>query len=156
MEPHGTADSRDFSARQEQVGLRLAAGRSVKSVAAELGVGVRTIYDWLDDPQYRLLVSKFRRRMIDRAVGSLARSTNKAVLKLRKLLDSENENVVLRASLGMLEAAVRMREHGELEERITVLELIHEQSNKNKEAGANGDGDGCNGCADIIKTWLRP
>jgi hypothetical protein len=140
MKPQSTAT---WSPKQERVALLIAAGRTIKAAAAEAGCGERTAHEWLDDAQYRLLVSRFRRRLIDRAVGSLARSTNKAVFRLRKLLDSENENVRLRAAVSLLDHAVRMREHGELEDRITALEARdHESEEPDFEAGEDeGDED---------------
>ena len=130
-----------WSPKQERVALLIAAGRSIKAAAAEAGCGERTAHQWLDDAEYRLLVSKFRRRMIDRTIGSLARSTNNAVFILRKLLGSENENVRLRAAASLLDHAVRMRDHGELEERITALEAReHESAIAGGEFGEGEDG----------------
>jgi hypothetical protein len=131
-----------WSPKQERVALLIAAGRSIKAAAVETKCGERTAHEWLEDSRYRLLISRFRRRMIDRAIGLLTRSTNKAVSTLRKLLESENENVRLRAALGIIDATVRLREHVELEERIAALEAMadgHEEPGcAAGEGGSNG------------------
>jgi hypothetical protein len=65
----------------------------------------------LEDPRYRTLIAGLRHRMLDEAVGTL-----------RKLLDGGNSGVRLRAAPGILDAAVRMRDHVEPEARILRLE----------------------------------
>jgi hypothetical protein len=92
----------------------------------------------LDHP----LISELRRRMLDEAVGSLAEATNEAVITLRELLGSENENVRLRASLGIFDAVVRMREHAEFEQRIIALEARLGSPESSELAGEEGDDDG--------------
>jgi hypothetical protein len=114
--------SATWNPKQERVALLIAAGRSIKAAAAEVDCGERTAHTWLEDPGYRTLVSELRHRMLDEAVGTLAEATNAAVGTLRKLLDDENSGVRLRAALGILDAAVRMRQHVELEARILRLE----------------------------------
>jgi hypothetical protein len=111
-----------WSPKQERVALLIAAGRSIKAAAVEADCGERTVHTWLEDPRYRTLVSELRHRMLDEAVGTLAEATNEAVGMLRKLLDEGNSSVRLRAALGILEAAVRMRRHVEFEARILRLE----------------------------------
>ena len=139
MKPQSTAT---WSPKQERVALLIAAGRSIKAAAAEAGCGERTAHEWLEDPRYRSLISELRHRMLDEAVGSLARATNEAVSTLKGLLDDDNANVRLRAALGVLDAAVRLREHVELEGRITALEAQeaeHESAITGEEIGAGED-----------------
>jgi hypothetical protein len=119
MKPQSTAT---WSPKQERVALLIAAGRSIKAAAVEARCGERTVHEWLDDPKYHSLISRFPHKMIDRAIGLLARSTNKAVATLARLLDSENENVRLKAASSLLDHSIRMREHVELEGRIAALE----------------------------------
>ena len=100
----------------------LAGGSTVKHVSVELKVGQRTVYDWIDDPKYKLLIARFRRRMLDRAVGLMTEATTKAVMTLRKLLDSEDEPIRLRAASSLLDHSIRLREQCEFNERLAALE----------------------------------
>jgi hypothetical protein len=102
--------SATWSPKQERVALLIAAGLSIKA-AAEADCGERTAHTWLEDPRYRTLISELRHRMLDEAVGSL-----------RKSLNDANSSVRLRAALGIIDAAVRMRDHVEFEARILRLE----------------------------------
>jgi hypothetical protein len=114
--------SATWSPKQVRVALLIAAGRSIKAAAAEADCGERTAHTWLDDPRYRALFSELRHRMLDEAVGSLAEATNQAVGTLRDLLTDANTTVRLRAPLGIIDAAVRMRDHIELAARMARLE----------------------------------
>ena len=129
-----------WSPKQERVALLIAAGRSIKAAALETKCGERTVHGWLDDPRYRSLIAELRNRMLDEAVGSLAEATNEAVGTLRELLDDDHANVRLRAAMGILDAVVRLREHVELEVRITALEATNDDPEGQAETvGEGGD-----------------
>jgi hypothetical protein len=136
MKPQSTAT---LSPKQERVALLIAAGRSIKAAAAEAGCGERTAHEWLDNPRYRSFIAELRHRMLDEAVGSLAEATNRAASTLRDLLDDENRNVRLRAALGIIDAVVRLRDHVEIERRISALEA---QNEPEIEADEIGEGEG--------------
>jgi hypothetical protein len=119
--------SAGWSPLQQRVALLIAAGRSIRAAAREADCGERTIHSWLEDSRYRTCIAELRHRMLDEAVGTLAEATNEAVGTLRKLLDDANSSVRLRAALGLLDAAVRMRQHVEFEARILRIEQAQEQ-----------------------------
>jgi hypothetical protein len=76
----------------------------------------------LVNPNYRALIAALRGRLLDEAVGRLANAAGKAVATLCGLLDEPNSNVRLRASLGILDTLLKVREHVEFEGRIRRLE----------------------------------
>ena len=119
MNRHPTAT---WNAKQERVALLLATGRSVKAAAAEAGAGERTVHTWLEDRNYRSLVNELRAELLNEAVGKLAESANKAVQTLRDLLDDGNASVRLRAAFGVMDYLLKVREHAEVEARLTKLE----------------------------------
>jgi hypothetical protein len=110
------------NARQERVALLIAAGRTVKDAAAEAGAGERTVYAWLADTGFRALVAELRGRLLDRAVGALTDAASQAAAVLRDLLTDPSPQIRLRAALGILDAAVRTREHAELARQVAELE----------------------------------
>jgi HEAT repeat protein len=116
------AETRRFSAKQEQVALLLASGRSIKDVAAEGGAGERTVYCWLAEDGFRALVAELRGRLLNQAVGKLADAASAAADELRKLLADESPAIRLRAAVAILDAAVKTREHAELAEQVAELE----------------------------------
>lgn len=116
------------NAKQERVAFLMAAGRSVKAAAEESGVGERTIHTWLKDSEFKTLVDEMRARILSEAVGKLASSTDKAVQTLLNLLDDTNSTVRLRAAMGVIDSLLKVREHVELEPRITRLERIADES----------------------------
>jgi HEAT repeat protein len=116
------AETRRFSAKQEQVALLLAAGRTIKDAAAEGGSGERTVFRWLAEDGFRALVAGLRGRLMDQAVGKLADAASQAADELRELLGDESATVRLRAAVAILDAAVKTREHAELAEQVAELE----------------------------------
>ncbi len=111
-----------WNPKQERLAVLIAAGRSIKDAAAELEIGERTAHTWLEDPRYRALIAELRHRMMDEAVGTLVEATNEAVGTLKSLLNDGNGNVRLRAATSILESAVRLREHVELDARLLQIE----------------------------------
>jgi hypothetical protein len=118
-------ESAHWPAKKERAALMLAGGSTIGAVSRELKIGRRTLYDWIEDPKYKLLISRFRRRMLDRSVGMLSKATNKAVARLEKLVGSDDESVSLRAAVSLLDHAIRLREHCELAERLATLEVSY-------------------------------
>jgi hypothetical protein len=111
-----------WNAKQERLAVLIAAGKSIKSAAADTEIGERTAHDWLADPRYRTFVAEIRGRMFDEAVGSLADATNEAVGALRSLLNDGNSNIRLKAATAIIDNALKLRAHVELDRRVLALE----------------------------------
>lgn len=112
----------EYTPKQHRVALDLAAGRSVRQAAQTSGVSRTTVFDWLKDSGFKLLVTKLRGRILDRAVGQFTRDALKARATLRKLLDDDSATVRLRAAEVMLTAGMKLRDHAELDARLLALE----------------------------------
>ena len=117
-----TAGPDDWAPRQVKVATLLAAGLRISAVAKAAGVGARTIGTWQMDPEFRRLVASIRDRLMNRAVGILAKNAASAACRLTQLVRSENEGIALRAALGVIDAMIRAREHAELSARVAELE----------------------------------
>ena len=122
------ADAGPWSARQERVAALLASGSTIRDAAAELGAGERTVHSWLDDPAYRAFVGGLRDRILTETIGRLTQAATRAATVLEGLLEAQGEGVRLRASLGLIDAMIKTREHGELSARVTELEAQLSQS----------------------------
>jgi hypothetical protein len=112
----------DWNARQQRVAVLLASGSTIRSAAAETSTGERTIHGWLDSPAYRAFVAGTRDQILAETIGRLTQAASRAASVLESLLGSENEQVRLRAALGVIDVMVRTREHGELAARVAELE----------------------------------
>jgi hypothetical protein len=108
--------------KRERVAVLLAGGMATKHAAAEARVGERTVHRWLEEPEFTRLVSRYRGRLVAETLGKLANIGGKAVETLADALGSDNDNVRVRAAIGILDQLVRIREATELEERMTELE----------------------------------
>jgi hypothetical protein len=101
----------------------LAAGSTIQEAATGAHVNERTVRRRLDDPAFRAQIEEARRAAIDLAVARLSDSAAFAATTLRELAGAaESETVRLGACRTLLELALKWREHGDLAERITVLE----------------------------------
>ena len=109
--------------KQDHAATLLASGMSVKNCAAKIDAGLRTVYDWLEQDEFRKLVGRYQAAMVDEALGKLSKTATKAVKTLVNCLDSnESDSVKVRAALGILDQLVRIRDATEIEQRLTDLE----------------------------------
>jgi hypothetical protein len=104
--------------------VALAAGATVRKAAASAGIGERTAYRHLENPEFRRRVQRARNGMIDRAVGRLARASTRAAGTLRSLLDSKDEKTKLAAARWVLQLWRDLRDSTEVVERIERLETL--------------------------------
>ena len=100
----------------------LGSGATVEDAASRVGVGATTVYRRLKDEAFQHQVREARGAMLARTVGNLADATTAAVQTLRQLLGAEGDQVKLGAARAILDQAVRLREHTDLEERLAALE----------------------------------
>lgn len=77
-----------------------------------------------ENPEFRQLISQQRRLFLDVAAGILARASSGAAEVLDELAHNEDEagHVRRSASRDILDHAMRLRESGELEERMQAIE----------------------------------
>jgi hypothetical protein len=120
MPSHATAQ---LSPKLDACAALLASGKSVLECAAELDAGVRTVYEWLEQDEFKRQDTAYQSRLIDEALGKLADAATRAVQTLIECLGSqEGDNVKCRAALGTLDQVIRIREATDVERRLTKLE----------------------------------
>jgi AcrR family transcriptional regulator len=116
----------------------LASGATVRDAAKSAGVAERTVYRRLDDPEFRRRVDSTRAEMVSQAVARLSAAATEAVDTLRDLLSSDMDFARLGAARAILEIGIRLREHGELAERIATLEAQLSEAPATPKTGAGG------------------
>ncbi len=115
------AESR-ITAKQEKAAVALGSGRKVHDAAVAVGVADRTVYLWLQSADFRAAIHDVRDRLLSEAVGKLSESASDAVTTLQALLTDKTPTIRLRASVSILDALVKVREFGELSERVAALQ----------------------------------
>jgi hypothetical protein len=85
-------------------------------------VSERTVYRRLKDPAFRRRVAETRSALLSEAVGRLIALAGKAADALGDLLSSDRDLIKLQAAKSVLELGPRLREAGELAERLEALE----------------------------------
>jgi hypothetical protein len=123
----------------------LATGLSVLTAAQRAGVSERTVYRRLDDPVFRQRISETRTGLFAEAVGRLAGLAGKAADALGELLTSERDLVKLQAAKGVLDLGPKLREAGELAERLDALERLvagRDEDPDEPESGVEDEGSG--------------
>jgi hypothetical protein len=103
--------------------LSLACGSSTEKAAADAGVSPRTVHRRMADAAFRARLHEMRGEMLKRAGGALSAAALRAVQTLLSLQDRDQPaGVRLGAARAILELGLRIREAGELEDRLVALE----------------------------------
>jgi hypothetical protein len=120
---------RDLNQRH-QFAVAMAMGQSLSGWAKQNGVPRRTCYDWRKTEEYKVTVEDARRRTVDRAVGQFVRNLTKAVDPMLNVMRvAESESVQLHAARAVVEHLMKVRQHGDLEERMVQIESQLEGAN---------------------------
>ena len=101
----------------------LARGVTVASWARANNVPRNTAYRWSNDPEVRRMVLTFRRRILDQAVGRMARRATKAAEVIVQVAENaESESVRLRAARAVLSDMVTISRFADVEARMQEFE----------------------------------
>lgn len=115
-------ESARFSEKDESLALGLAQGLSRSDAATYAGVGLRTVFTRLKDPEFTALVVRFRDRLISEAFGKLAGAADPAVEAMKELIRSDDEGIRLQASKSLLMMLVKLGDWHDLARRVAELE----------------------------------
>ncbi len=113
---------RHSEAVREKAVIALLTATTLEAAARQSGVGLRTLKSWLKEPDFQVAYAEARRRYLELSLGRLQRASGKATTTLIRLLGAANAAVSLRASLGLLDRAVKGAEMLDLMERVEQLE----------------------------------
>jgi hypothetical protein len=112
--------------------LARAIGKTVKEAAPASGVSERTVYRYLNDPEFRAEVSRIRACIVDEAIGQLVAQASNSVATII-MLENESPNawLRLRASCAVLELMLKsqkaINESGEVKDLRTQLQDLKEE-----------------------------
>jgi AcrR family transcriptional regulator len=117
--------------RQQRVIPFLLVSPSIEEACRRARINKTTVYEWLKDEAFRQELKHQRDAVIERALDSLKANLGKATETLVKHLESERENISIRAAESIIEFAHKALEHEELEQRIEALETRLAQQGAN-------------------------
>lgn len=100
----------------------VASGLSVKDASKVAGCTESTAYSLSCSDEFKREVNRLRSEAVERAVSVLSCNATKASEALAKLLDSQDEKIVLAASSKLLTIIGPLQELTELRQRLEALE----------------------------------
>ena len=121
-ETNEMSDNGRLTDKQRRVIPYLLTSPSTEEACRRARINKTTVYEWLKDEAFRQELKRQRDAVIERGLDSLKANIAKAGETLVKHLDSERENISIRAAESIIEFAQKALEHEELEQRIEALE----------------------------------
>jgi len=100
----------------------LASGMTVTEVAKKLGVVPSTVHRWLNDPFFVAELEARRDEIVESMLDQHLLASRMATAKLMKLMDSDNEQVALRAAATLYAGGHRAYQFMDVRKRIERLE----------------------------------
>jgi len=106
----------------------MARGCTVTEAAEHAGISRSTAHRRLADPKVRQRITEARSATVERAGALLVDSWARAVARLVEFTESPNDTAAVGACKALLDYGLRLREAGELEERIAALERAQREA----------------------------
>ena len=130
MKGHGAK----FERKKEQAIAALLNHRTTEEAASAVGIGVTTLFRWLNEPEFRAAYLKARREAVSQAIARMQQATGAAAVTILKLMTDPNvpAAVRFRAAESVFDIAVKGIETEDIEARIAELERAAEESQKKK------------------------
>jgi hypothetical protein len=121
-----------------QFALWVAGGGKIAAWCKGHGVSLGTGLRWYRDESVRRLVEEYRNRVVDRAIGKMARGLGKAVKKLIELIETaQTDAVKLAAAKALVEKLIDVQNHAELRIELKRLDERLEAQEERRRARAN-------------------
>jgi len=116
----------NITRNQEKAISALLVRPSVQEAAQVIDVSERTLWRWLEKPQFQEAYRRARRQAVSHAVAQLQRITSEAVQTLSDVMQDRGATSSARvsASRAVLELAIKAVEIEDLEVRISELEEV--------------------------------
>jgi hypothetical protein len=115
---HGEKQSRN----EEAAIAALLSEPTLDRAAQRCGIGAKTLWRWLRQPEFQARHREARRLVFEQAILRLQYIAGEAVDALHKSLECPFPAVQVRAALGILDQAVKASELYEMQDRLTKLE----------------------------------
>jgi len=126
-----SASSQKIGRKQEEAIVALLAQRSVDEAARVAKISSRTLYRWLNEPEFDRAFRRARRTAFSQSVARLQQGSSAAATTLLKTMidPSTPASVRVRAAECILNHSAKAIELEDIEARLAELERASEQSN---------------------------
>ena len=126
MTGHGTK----FGRKKEEAIIALLTHRNVEEAAKTVGLSPKTLFRWMQDPEFDADYRKARRDSFHQAVARLQQASSAAVTTLLKLAVDPNAPAAVkaRAAYCILTLGTKAMETEDIDVRVTELERAAELS----------------------------
>jgi DNA-binding MurR/RpiR family transcriptional regulator len=122
--------------KAEQAIAALLEHPTIAEAARACGVSERSLWRWLQRPDFQKRYREAQRAIVDGAIGELQAATVEAVKTLRRNLNCGNAFAENSAAQAVLTHSLKALEMQELQERIERLEARIEEQDKKKTRSA--------------------
>lgn len=121
---------------KSSLALAVANGKAIAKWAREHEVGVRTAHTWAKAPGFRAQVDAIRRRLIDRAIGELARRAAANAAEINRLASTaESEAVRLAAARAGIADLMSASQFAQIRAEVEELKQELEKEKKRRASG---------------------
>jgi DNA-binding MurR/RpiR family transcriptional regulator len=120
--------------KKEQAIVALLSKGSIEEAAKAAGIGVATLWRWLQRPDFKEEYQKARRDAVAQAIGRLQQSCSKAVKTLEVVMDDGDAPASARvaAAKAVLDTALKAIEIDDIQQRLEALEqAVRAESDRN-------------------------
>ena len=124
-EQNGTVSAK-LTQRQLQALTAILDTESMEAAARRAHVGRTTLYTWLRDPLFRAELTRRQNEVFDAALARLKSLVGNAVKGLGELIGAKSEAVKRSACRDILDAALKVKELHDIDERLTEIEKYME------------------------------
>jgi hypothetical protein len=130
MTGHGTK----FGRKKEEAIIALLTHRNVEEAAKTVGLSPKTLFRWMQDPEFDADYRKARRDSFHQAVARLQQTSSAAVTTLLKLAVDPNAPAAVkaRAAYYILTLGTKAMETEDIDVRVTELERAAEPSKQGR------------------------
>jgi len=119
-----------LTAKQEEAIIALLTNRTTEDAARAINLGVRTLYRWLKDPDFKAGFRAARRNVFSQSVARLQQMCSAAVSTLGKVMVDPDTPAAtkVRAADSILNHSAKAIEIEDIEARVAELERATESS----------------------------
>ena len=115
---------RPLTPKQRRAIAAILTTRNYEEAMTAARVSRQTFYNWMKQPHFKAELDRQLNELTDVAFNQLKGAAGDAVQTLRTLLNSESENVKLRAAQDIIDYTIKARELGDISARLDELERL--------------------------------
>lgn len=116
-----------LSAKQVQALPHLASGKTFANTATAVAVAERTIYRWMNEPDFKSAYLALREVEANIARAELRGLALKAAITLSRSMDNEDPNISLRAAQTAVKASVKVEDAEDVKKVVRFLSKFAER-----------------------------